>query len=208
MQACTYLNRNLTLSSLQQAIQRLSSTLQALLVPATDNDTSSTSTSHRRLQQAAGGDASTNGTSTPVPGMATSVNVTLPAPEQLAALVAAAGGAGSFFANGYYDDWDYDLLLAAVAGLQAQYAGAQCAAGYEGTLCGSCAYGFGSTGPAKCSRCPAAWLNGCYYVGALLITLTMLVFTLRELLKQVCGVLRAAWKLAQAVLHCTGMRGW
>lgn len=117
----------------------------------------------------------------------TSSSSSLFSTADLQALVHAAGGPTAFYNTdkGYYDDWDYSLLHAAVHGLRVQYAAALCAVGYQGTLCGSCAAGYGSTGPARCSRCPTQWVNTCYYVAALAITLGTLAFTLRELLEQV-----------------------
>ena len=54
-----------------------------------------------------------------------------------------------------YDDSDYSLLLRSAAAVTANYSGSLCADGYRGVLCGACAPGWGSTGPATCHPCPS-----------------------------------------------------
>lgn len=77
--------------------------------------------------------------------------------------------------------------MQAAGALASNYSSSLCSPGYVGVLCGSCAPGYGSTGPATCRLCPNRVYNGVYYALAMVLTLVMLAWTIRSLLFQVRG---------------------
>ncbi|PNH06517.1 hypothetical protein TSOC_007159 [Tetrabaena socialis] len=176
--ACTYENRTAVLSGIQQQashVLELSRHIQATLVirPNATAPLASASAAPAASADNGGGQAGAAGGGT--------------GPARRALLQAASGTAADEGRSPYgpaYDDTDYAQLLQSIGALSARYSAAMCAEGYTGVLCGSCAAGFGSTGPAQCRACPPPAYNAAYYCLALGLTLVILAWTIRSLLTQ------------------------
>ncbi|KAG2448500.1 hypothetical protein HYH02_006391 [Chlamydomonas schloesseri] len=77
----------------------------------------------------------------------------------------------------------------------------QCSEGYTGTLCAQCdTPGYGLRSSGQCTKCPAQGLNTLYYCLSYLLTIVLLVWTIRSTLTRSLGEARAAHK---AVLRRT-----
>ncbi|KAG2444938.1 hypothetical protein HXX76_001674 [Chlamydomonas incerta] len=72
----------------------------------------------------------------------------------------------------------------------------QCSAGYVGTLCAQCdTPGYGLRSSGKCTKCPPLGLNTLYYCLSYLLTIALLVWTIRSTLTRSLGEARAALKV-------------
>ncbi|PNW88696.1 hypothetical protein CHLRE_01g040650v5 [Chlamydomonas reinhardtii] len=72
----------------------------------------------------------------------------------------------------------------------------QCSAGYIGTLCAQCdTPGYGLRSSGLCTKCPPQGLNTLYYCLSYLLTIGLLVWTIRSTLTRSLGEARAALKV-------------
>eukprot|EP00198_Chlamydomonas_reinhardtii_P000814 XP_001690149.1 predicted protein [Chlamydomonas reinhardtii] len=73
---------------------------------------------------------------------------------------------------------------------------ANCSAGYIGTLCAQCdTPGYGLRSSGLCTKCPPQGLNTLYYCLSYLLTIGLLVWTIRSTLTRSLGEARAALKV-------------
>ncbi|MEW5307023.1 MAG: hypothetical protein WDW36_009444 [Sanguina aurantia] len=111
----------------------------------------------------------------PSPGPATPTGPP-PPPQQTPALVATPSQSA--------DALFLDVLFTSIALEVSEYSSAQCAAGYTGRLCASCASGYGSIDIATCVVCPSRAVNTLYYVLATLLTLVLLAFAMHASIQE------------------------
>lgn len=62
---------------------------------------------------------------------------------------------------------------------ESNYMELQCATGYTGNLCAGCAKGYGLIWSGSCRKCPPVGLNTIFYILSYLLTLALLLITIR-----------------------------